>query len=316
VVRDLTPGAAVPARTIPLTAPIAELRLAGRYVAYALHPRDAPAGSPETQIVVYDWVAGAEAYRARASESVPHYGGYLFAAFDLQSDGKVAVVSAPDQSPIESPDTCGDRFSVVWYSPAEPAPHMLPVQACVADLRMDGDRVAFFRGDGETGARLVVSDLAGATLSNVARFVHYRTGQHFDVDASRIAYTNKGCVFHRLNRDSLAPEREALFKLPSCPIRIGSSAGRIDSKGIATIHYACSHGCGLYTRIQKPFTTAIKATSIGVGQTGVVRFRVPASARARLRREGSLLLRVFAAIDDSTPVRVRRFAANVRLRAR
>lgn len=93
----------------------------------------------EPRTVVYDWRARREVY-AVALQSVR----------DLQPDGKLLATNFQDQ--------------MVWYSPAEPHPHVIapPPGRHLGDARMARDRIAFTHarryGDGPV---LAITDLTG-----------------------------------------------------------------------------------------------------------------------------------------------------------
>ena len=316
VVRDFAPGAAVPVRTVPVSEQAAELRLAGRYVAYMIGTLDSRSDSTQRQVVVYDWVAGSESYRVRASAAFPFEGTDSQAAFDLQADGKVAVLAPPRTARPDPNRACYDDFAVAWFSPAEPTPHVLPVGACRPYVAIEGDRITFARGAGSVGTRIVVSDLAGASVADVASFAQHRMSQAWDFDGARVGFSKQDCYDDRTFTEAIAPAAPASFELPSCPVRIHSDAGRIDAAGRVAVRYSCPRGCRVESRVRKPFSSRFEFRRIKPGRSAVMRFRVPRMARARLARGGSMGLRVIAGIESRVPVRTRWFGRFVRVRAR
>jgi hypothetical protein len=101
----------------------AEPRIAGRYVASRVRrPMDSD------QIIVYDWQAGAEAYRITLA-------GQGDAAFDLQADGSVAVVQ------FSGAPAC-NTGGLSWHTSAEPAGRPLPIAPCAAAVAIDGGKAA------------------------------------------------------------------------------------------------------------------------------------------------------------------------------
>jgi hypothetical protein len=164
---DTSPGAPVPQRTIPvpLERNTGELRLAGRYVAYIDRVDDSPT-SPERFITVYDWVAGAEVYRARASSAVPIPGDFRIDFFDLQHDGTIVYASGRSKPPpsFNLKPPCVNRYGVAWASVAEPVAHLIPgLKACSPEMRIGAGRIAAFRRVGDRGNELVTTDLAVPT---------------------------------------------------------------------------------------------------------------------------------------------------------
>jgi hypothetical protein len=122
VVVDLATGATL--RELPELG--VEPRLAGRYVASVVIPSTGP-----KQVLVYDWQAGAEAYRITVA---PESGSV---SFDLQADGSVALVqfTRPD-----SPACSTGRLS--WHTPAEPVGRALPAAPCAATVAASGGKAA------------------------------------------------------------------------------------------------------------------------------------------------------------------------------
>jgi hypothetical protein len=298
-VLDFAPGAVVPQRTIELgTGQEQEgaLRLAGRYVAYVVGARSARARNPARQVVVYDWVAGAEVYRVSASVDVPLPGDFRFDHFDLQADGKVVAASA---ARVEDPEDdakapCEDSIAIVWWSPAEPQPHVLPQKACQARVAIGADRIAFFRRSGATGAELVTTDLTGAPVAPVATFAHEGSIHAFDFDGARAAFAVRGCVHPTVYAEVAQPAAPAAFPQPDCPIRLSKSAGRVGRGGFANVRAGCPNGCrDLDIEVTSPFKYNLSGR-VGAGKTRTFRVRLPASLRARLARGRRVALRVAA----------------------
>lgn len=300
---DQAPGAAVPQRTIDHPSNLdaeGALRLAGRYVAFVVGARSARARNSARQVVVYDWIAGAEVYRASASVELPLPGDFRFDYFDLQADGKLVAASAPrvDDPGDDAKAPCEDAIAVVWWSPAEPQPHVLPQKACDPRIRIGNDRVAFLRRSGATGAELVTTDLTGAPVAPVATFAHEGSIHALDFDGARAAFAVRGCVHPTVYAEVAQPATPASFRRPDCPVTIAKSAGRVTRGGFANLRFTCPNGCReLDMEVTSPFK-ADDSARIGAGKTYTARVRLPASVRARLARGRRVKLKVTASHSD------------------
>jgi hypothetical protein len=101
--------------------------------------------------------------------------------FDLQADGKLAVAYHPSGS-AGSPTSI-----VVWFSPAGPRKHVVPLRARDARVRIAGDRLAFVRASSAGTSALVVTDLAGHAQTVVR--LEPRTRLHgFDLDRRHLTW--------------------------------------------------------------------------------------------------------------------------------
>jgi hypothetical protein len=296
---DQAPGAAVPQRTIDHPSNLdgeGSLRLAGRYVAFVVGARSARARNSARQVVVYDWVAGAEVYRASASVELPLPGDFRFDHFDLQADGKLVAASAPrvDDPDDDAKPPCEDSIAVVWWSPAEPQPHVLAQKACDPRIRIGNDRLAFLRRAGDTGAELVTTGLTGGPVTPVATFAHEGSVHALDFDGARAAFAVRGCVHPTVYAEVAQPATPASFAQPNCPVTIAKSAGRVTRGGFANLRFTCPNGCReLDMAVTSPFKASDDAR-IGVGKTYTARVRLPAGLRARLARGGRVQLKVAA----------------------
>ena len=137
VVVDLASGGTL--RELPELG--AQPRLAGRYVASLVSPATGP-----RQVLVYDWQAGADAYRVTLAS------GTKVAAFDLQADGSVALAQFAGAAGCAT-------GRLTWHSPAEPTGRELPVAPCAAAVAVDGGKAAVVAAAPEAAGRLVVAEV-------------------------------------------------------------------------------------------------------------------------------------------------------------
>jgi hypothetical protein len=142
------------------TAP-ADVRAAGRFVAWSDLDR--------SRIVVYDLKARKTAYVAQVTDA---------RGFDIQADGKLAVA---------------DDGAVEWFAPASPTPHVLPLRSASAQVRIDGDRIAFVAAGGR---RLVLWPIGGPART-VARFA--RTTGDFDLSGNRMTWATMAVTSSRVD---------------------------------------------------------------------------------------------------------------------
>src|SRR4051794_6879521 len=228
---DMSPGAAVPVRNIPLADDNnGELRLAGKYVAFVDDVND-KSTSPDRFITVYDWTTGTEVYRARASAAVPIAAGPLY-WFDLQSDGTLVYASSridpPEPYALRAP--CADRYGIAWASVASPVGQLVPgVNACLPDVRVGAGRVAFFRRAGARGTELMTAGLDGSALAEVALVGDLRMLQAFDFDGLRAGVAVKGCVTRTVFALEGSPAAPDWFPLPDCPVTIARRTASLSS---------------------------------------------------------------------------------------
>ena len=155
-----------------------EPRLAGRYVASLVTPSTGP-----KQVLVYDWLAGAEAYRITLAS------GTMVSAFDLQADGSLALTQ------FARAPACGTGM-LTWHSPTEPAGRELPVAPCAAVVGVDGGKAAVVAAvPGATG-RLVVAEVGadGARRDLAWLGSGDRREGAIDYAGGTAAYAVRGCT--------------------------------------------------------------------------------------------------------------------------
>jgi hypothetical protein len=157
---------------------------AGRYVAWEQH-REVHGRVREQAVVVFDLRSGRPLYRL----SLDRLRATDVLSVDVQADGKVAALVASEGG------QCG-ILRVVWASPSEPRPHVLPGRATGSiTVRMSQDRIMYV-GDAGTGcnpsapAQLVVAGLDGT--KHVLSSSHLPGGPffayYFDLDGERATY--------------------------------------------------------------------------------------------------------------------------------
>jgi len=142
-IRDYSQGAPATEKRVVLNEPGHGLRLAGRYLL----------ARQDLDYVVYDWVAGSEAYR------LAHDSRLVVDEPSLQEDGKTAVTFTDHTRPATV-------SGLAWASPAEPFLHNVARsrQREFAAPHIRGDRIAFVRhgADTDAGTEIMLADLAGA----------------------------------------------------------------------------------------------------------------------------------------------------------
>jgi hypothetical protein len=171
VVRDVAGGGARVLRESDVASGCCEVVIAGQYVAWT--------GERGGEIVVYDRLAARVSYRARVAAAGASAGGGL--GFDLQADGKLAVAYHPSGS-AGSPTAI-----VVWFSPAGPRKHVLPLRARDARVRIAGDRLAFVRATSAGTSTLVLTDLTGHAQT-VAQLRPRKRLHGFDLDRRHLTW--------------------------------------------------------------------------------------------------------------------------------
>jgi hypothetical protein len=191
VIVDLATGATL--RELPELG--LDPRLAGRYVASLVTPATGP-----KQVLVYDWQAGADAYRITLAAATK------VAAFDLQADGSVALVQFAGAA------GCGTgRLS--WHSLAEPGGRELPVAPCAAAVGVDGGKAAVAAAAPGAAGRLVVAEVGadGARRDLAWLGSGQRRVGAIDYAGGIAAYAVRGCtgVASIMNSDG-PPEPRAL----------------------------------------------------------------------------------------------------------
>jgi hypothetical protein len=204
-------------RTVDAGGYIPALAAAGRYVAWIGGQR----------LTVYDAQAGSVAY----SVAIPP------ATFlDVDADG-TAVIAPSDVG--NGHGACGHDFPdrITYYTPAEPAAHLVPVSSCREVVKIAGGRIAFVERLGDGSDELALTDLAGRAVRPVA---HVDALGSFDFDGSRVAWTQRRCLDTLLLRRD-ASDSSAQDPAVRCPVRVGSP--RLARDGTLHVAVACPNGC-------------------------------------------------------------------------
>lgn len=153
-----------------------EVRIAGNFIA-------ARSGERAT---IYDARLGEVVYRAR----LPSY----FSRIDLQADGKMVAVWVLTGG--------SGATGAAWYSQDEPWKHALPLRPVVFHeheehlqrvlVRLAGDRVALESERSPGKSALVVADLEGRVVEEVARFDKSQLRvRDFDFDGKRLTWASQ-----------------------------------------------------------------------------------------------------------------------------
>lgn len=260
-------------------------RIAGRYVAwldgpyvssYDFHDNNA-------DVVVYDRVAGAEAYRIPRA-SMPG----VIQSLDVQEDGKVAVSYDSEAGAQRT------TAVVAWASVEEPRLHVLPLPARDSySVALAGDRIGFQRGRTRGVYEVGVSDLAGR-----ARLVDLRTDAGFDFDGARLAWPEVGCVARVVViRDASATA--AAERARVCRLRL--SARPALEGTVVELEPTCGAlepPCSFDVKLR----TAERGPDVAAGErraSGTVRIRLTKAAHRMLRARRSLRLTATAAVEDA-----------------
>lgn len=272
-IRDFGPSP-TPTRTVRAEGPVS---IAGRYAAWA----------QGADIVVYDWRAGAEAYRIRGVVSPPN----LVESVGVQEDGKVAFGYAV---------TVAERAShrVGWASPAEPFVHPLALpDDAPYHVRLVGDGVAYLRRSNFEGARgeLGVAGLSGGAQTLVRPVES--AGDQFDFDGTRLVWQTRTCDSPKVSVASLdeLAARPRLGRLPRCALVIRNRP-RVTRSGHVVFRFDCTGlavGCFYQAlRVRTARRERLGGRRIRKGRSIAFRFGPGATvARARLNRVGRRLAR-------------------------
>lgn len=105
-----------------------DVRIAGRYLAWV-----EPPWGYEPEIVVYDRVAGREAYRVDVKALLPP-ADFTYVDFDLRPDGRV----------VAGYNNYGSPRTLSWFSPEEPQAHVI-AQGILSGPSVAGDLIAVKR---------------------------------------------------------------------------------------------------------------------------------------------------------------------------
>lgn len=204
---------------------IYDLAAGGRYVAWLELVRAASRGEVQrTRLVVYDAIAGARAYEALVPPSI---------RLDVQADG-TAVAATADVSDPSCPGR-EPRYRLLYWTAAEPFEHEVPVRACLDDVRIADDRIAYVEG-----STLTLTNLSGTAKQAVAELDQFPRIASFDFDGARVAWTSLRC------RDTILRVRDAAdTSAPAaatrCPVRVGTP--RLGRGGRIHVPIACPNGC-------------------------------------------------------------------------
>jgi hypothetical protein len=271
------PGAPPAQLTPPDGAEAAGMVAEGGFIAFPVHRAKDDPRSPG--IAVMDLATGAERY------GVAMRGGL----FDLQADGKVAVL---------------DAAGLAWASPAEPRPHRIRLPGAVrpTELQLARDRMVIrvfgppvpTGGTGTTADRLLLVNLDGRVAPVTPRSASLRG---FAYDGRRLAWSAGGCVMVSDLRGRVptaiprgpCPRAETVLEdLP--PLRLSPrrnafrawlsciSAPRDECRGVVRLM--------LDDRRRRDHGARIARTyyRLGAGRRGSVRLTVPARRLHRLGR--------------------------------
>ncbi|HEX8646489.1 MAG TPA: hypothetical protein VF715_06285 [Thermoleophilaceae bacterium] len=289
VIRDRSGASADTTVSAGGTLAIADLDLAGRYLAYNAYPIT-PFGQSQTVTVVHDWVSNTKVYE------VPRA-----ASFDVQDDGTLAVSTGQ----IDDLD-CSDG-KLAWYSVAQPTEHVLPVKPCTNEVRIAGGRIAVVAaGSDDTERMAALVGLDGAR-SDVARLGTGLRRGGLDFDGERVAYALGNCLggADLFTAPAASPVlRDEPVACPVGKLPKKDSLGPKDKR--AFVNVSCPRGCK--GRIDVTAKIGGKTKRIG-GLTMTIapedlclekihRVSITSSARALLRRRGSLLGRVTVTTSD------------------
>jgi hypothetical protein len=260
VIRDLATG--VESAGIPTSG--VGVALAGRYVAF-LDPAD------DEAVQVYDLERGAAAYSAPNSSRV---------AFDLQSDGKLALADYGDSA-------CDGN--IAWYSVTDPRRHPVEPQCgALTPMAIEDDRIL-----SSTGRRLRVTQIGGATRT-VDLPVDSEGPDTLDFDGERLVFGEKGCspdtgsvwLVSLADRDTQVPDR------PRCRIAWGRGPLTVDRRGRVAPTLSCPNGCRGSARLVRGNRSYASADfELRAGQAQRLRMRVRA-VRSLFGRKRSVSARL------------------------
>jgi hypothetical protein len=256
VLRDVATGET---RELPPSATGSELHLRGRFAAWI----GAEAGS--ARLVVYDLVAGTEAYSAPVGD---------VRALDLDETGTAAVVTGQQRHPC----TTGRLFR---YSIATPSPTEIPTPVCSTGVQLGGGGGIVFVGwEGFTRTlRLATPE---GRIDDLVRFGRVRSGD-FDAEDGRFAWAVRDCGGGEAIFTGKLAEPPGTAGSLNCPARLGSGIVPV-SRGRATLRLDCPRGCAgelSLRRIAKRNFALLRGES-------TVTLRLGRRARARLADRGSL----------------------------
>jgi hypothetical protein len=276
----------------------AEPRVAGRYVASRVSSTTAP-----DQIVVYDWQAGAEAYRIPLAGPGP-------AAFDLQADGSVTVVQ------FSGAAACGTG-TLTWHTPAEPAGRPLPVAPCAATVAVDGGKAAIV-AEAPAPAPAQSFVVAEVGSDGTRRDLGWlgsgrrRVGE-IDYAGGTVAYAVRGCTGSAAITTASGPPEARPLDCVFPAVGASISGRRLRVRGGTNRRFSGSLLLSYRVRIGRRIFTVRRRVAADAGKfSGVL--TLPASIRSRRAARSGRVRVSFAGDDVFRPAAVSRLVATPRPR--
>lgn len=203
-----------PATRIPIPEGARDVKMAGHYVAWFVET--APDGRWNEQLIVYDWLAGREAYRVDVSSYVVNASISHELEFDLQEDGMVVGNMYGER--------IWDPGRVIWASVDAPTIHELPLHAGRFDIATHGGLIALRNAD----ARYYAVVDTQAREQNVFALTGNRAGVNYlDFDGHRLLWLEDGILYN-----------EPYPVAPTAVLPTGTAT--VDSTGMAKIPVWCS----------------------------------------------------------------------------
>jgi hypothetical protein len=288
VVRDLAIDGAPVVASLPQSALVSELDLAGQHIALQR------VTGQKQELAVRDLAQASDAY------TVPG----PFEGFSLQADGKLAVEHTVDEGSCR----------IEWFSKAEPTAHR--VEVCpFGHVNLAGDRLAMYRAV-PSGATLDLVGLAGGTAA-VASFTGFTHLRGFDFDGSRVAYGLRGCSSSQdvIYVDDLVGTPPMTEGGP-CPGAISKSNVRVSSRGTFKVGFSCTLGCEGFMTLRRGGKQIVKAiTEVDRDPgSGKAKMELTAATRKLLKERGSLVVQARLQANQRGPS-PRTFKRAIRLTA-
>ena len=210
-VRDLAAPGVAPRE---LAAAGTDVRIAQLYVAWRL----------QDAIVVYDLVAGAEAYRVDlAGRPGP------VVDYDLQPDGKVAIGMTDPQSASSEPPRVGVARGARRTGPPAAA-------RSLRFLRAAADRAAV-RTVASDGTEVVSPVDLGGSVRPIARIIP--AGDGLDVDGTRVAWAGAACAAAILHVKDTEEPGVTVDRTTHCAVRVPDPTLRLNRRGRGFIDLLC-----------------------------------------------------------------------------
>ncbi len=292
VVVDLATGATL--RELPELG--VQPRLAGRYVASLVSPATGP-----KQVLVYDWQAGAEAYRITLAS------GTKVAAFDLQADGGVALAQ------LAGAAGCGTG-RLTWHSPTDPAGRELPVAPCAAAVGVEGGKAAVVAAAPGAAGRVVVAEVGadGARRDLAWLGSGERRVGGLDYAGGVAAYALRGCTgVPAIMNSGGPPEPRALDCLFPRLKRVRIVGRRLLVTGTTDDDFSGPLVLRYRLRVGTRILTVQRAVTVRSGAF-TARLTLPASIRSRRAARRGRLRASFAGDDVFQRATVSRLVATPR----